>query len=101
MNIVNFSEARKNFKSVLDTVANDKDCTIIVRRDAEDAVVMSKSYYDSLMETVYLLKSPANAQHLEEAIADFVRNSGFHQSRLFGLWHKSSEIIKYQNSSMS
>ncbi|MGB3533162.1 MAG: type II toxin-antitoxin system Phd/YefM family antitoxin [Microcoleaceae cyanobacterium] len=32
------------------------------------AVVMSKSYYDSLMETVYLLKSPANAQHLEEAI---------------------------------
>ena len=25
MNIVNFSEARKNFKSVLDTVANDQD----------------------------------------------------------------------------
>ena len=40
-------------------------------RDAEDAVVMSKSYYDSLMETVYLLKSPANAQHLEEAIAEY------------------------------
>jgi antitoxin YefM len=38
---------------------------------AEDAVVMSKSYYDSLMETVYLLKSPANAQHLEEAIAEY------------------------------
>lgn len=35
------------------------------------AVVMSKSYYDSLMETVYLLKSPANAQHLEEAIAEY------------------------------
>jgi antitoxin YefM len=32
---------------------------------------MSKSYYDSLMETVYLLKSPANAQHLEEAIAEY------------------------------
>jgi antitoxin YefM len=71
VNIVNFSEARKNFKSVLDTVANDKNCTVIVRRDAEDAVIMSKSYYDSLMETVYLLKSPANAQHLEEAIAEY------------------------------
>ncbi len=67
MNIVSFSEARNNFKSVLDRVANDKNCTVIVRTDAEDAVVMSKSYYDSLMETVYLLKSPANAQHLEEA----------------------------------
>ncbi|MGK7932605.1 MAG: type II toxin-antitoxin system Phd/YefM family antitoxin [Microcystaceae cyanobacterium] len=71
MNIVNFSEARQNFKSVLDTVANAQDCTIIVRRDAEDAVIMSKSYYDSLMETVYLLKSPANAKHLEEAINEY------------------------------
>jgi antitoxin YefM len=71
INIVNFSEARKNFKSVLDTVVNDKNCTVIIRRDAEDAVIMSKSYYDSLMETVYLLKSPANAQHLEEAIAEY------------------------------
>jgi antitoxin YefM len=71
MNIINFSEARNNFKSVLDTVANDKNCTVIVRRDAEDVIVMSKSYYDSLMETVYLLKSPANAQHLEQAIAEY------------------------------
>jgi len=71
MNIINFREARNNFKSVLDTVANDKNCAVIVKRDAEDAVVMSKSYYDSLMETVYLLKSPANAQHLEEAIAEY------------------------------
>lgn len=71
LNIVNFREARKNFKSLLDTVANDKNCTVIVRRDAEDAVIMSKSYYDSLMETVYLLKSPANAQHLEEAISEY------------------------------
>ncbi|MDB9429349.1 type II toxin-antitoxin system Phd/YefM family antitoxin [Microcystis aeruginosa CS-555/01A07] len=65
VNIVNFSEAQKNFKSVIDTVANDKNCTVIVRRDTEDVVIMSKSYYDSLMETVYLLKSPANAQHLQ------------------------------------
>ena len=71
VNIVNFSEAGKNLKSVIDTVANDKNCTVIVRRDAEDFVIMSKSYYDSLMETVYLLRSPANAQHLEEVIAEY------------------------------
>ena len=71
MEIINFSEARNNFKTVLNRVANDKDCTIIVRRDAEDAVLMSKSHYDSLMETFYLLKSPANAKHLEEAIAEY------------------------------
>ena len=52
-------------------MANDKNCTVIVRRDAEDAVVMSKSYYDSLIETVYLLKPLANAKHLEQAIAEY------------------------------
>ena len=71
MEIVNFSEARNNFKAVLDRVAKDRDCTVIVRRDAEDAVLMSKSHYDSLMETFYLLQSPANAKHLEEAIAEY------------------------------
>ena len=71
MNKVNFSEARNNFKALLDRVAEDKDCTVIVRSDTEDAVLMSKSYYDSLMETVYLLKSPANAKHLEKAIAEY------------------------------
>jgi antitoxin YefM len=40
-------------------------------RDAEDAVVMSLEYFNSLLETVYLLKSPANAAHLEQSIAQF------------------------------
>ena len=62
MNIVNFSEARNHLKSVLDQVVADADCTIISRRDA--AVVMSLDYYNSLIETVHLLKSPANAAHL-------------------------------------
>ena len=37
----------------------------------DSIAITNKSYYDSLMETVYLLKSPANAQHLEEAIAEY------------------------------
>lgn len=69
MEIVNFTEARQNFKSVLDRVTNDVDCTVVVRRDGDDAVIMSKSHYDSIMETLYLLKSPANAARLKESIA--------------------------------
>lgn len=71
MRIVTFSEARNALKSVLDNVVNDADCTIITRRNAEDAVVMSMEYYNSLMETVHLLKSPANAAHLAESIVSF------------------------------
>ena len=71
MRIVSFTEARNGLKAVLDNVINDADTTIITRRDSEDAVVMSLDYYNSLMETVHLLRSPANAEHLNRSIAQF------------------------------
>ncbi|SFG69832.1 type II toxin-antitoxin system Phd/YefM family antitoxin [Neptunomonas qingdaonensis] len=71
MKIVSFTEARNGLKAVLDGVVNDADTTVITRRDAEDAVVMSLDYYNSLMETVHLLRSPANAEHLNRSIAQF------------------------------
>lgn len=79
MRIISFTEARNGLKTVLDQVVNDADCTVITRRDSEDAVVMSLDYYDSLMETVYLLKSPANAEHLQKSIEQF--NQGKVQER--------------------
>lgn len=71
MRIVSFTEARNGLKAVLDGVVNDADTTVITRRDSEDAVVMSLDYYNSLMETVHLLRSPANAEHLNRSIAQF------------------------------
>ena len=71
MTVVNYTEARNNFKSILDTVVNDADYTIINRRDAEDAVVMSLEYFNAMQETLHLLKSPANVAHLEKSIAQY------------------------------
>jgi antitoxin YefM len=71
MRVINFSEARNHLKSVLDQVVNDADYTVIARRDAEDAVVMSLDQFNGLMETVHLLKSPANALHLEKSIEQY------------------------------
>ena len=71
MRIISFTDARNSLKAVLDNVVNDVDCTVITRRDAEDAVVMSLDYYTSLMETVHLLKSPANAAHLARSIEQY------------------------------
>ena len=71
MKIVTFTEARNQLKSVLDRVVDDADYTVITRRDADDAVVMSLEYFNSLLETVHLLKSPTNAAHLERSIAQY------------------------------
>ena len=71
MRVINFSEARNKLKSVLDQVVSDADYTIISRRDADDAVVMSLEQFNGLMETVHLLKSPANAAHLAKSIKQY------------------------------
>ncbi|CAA0120052.1 Antitoxin YefM [BD1-7 clade bacterium] len=71
MRVVNFSEARNKLKSVLDQVVDDADYTIISRRDADDAVVMSLDQFNGLMETVHLLKNPANAAHLQKSIQQY------------------------------
>ena len=71
MRVVNFSDARNGLKRVFDQVIEDADYTVITRRDAPDAVVMSFDTFSSLMETVHLLKSPANAAHLARSIEQY------------------------------
>ena len=71
MRVISYSEARNNLKSLLDKVAEDADIAVISRRGAEDAVVMSLEYYNALQETLHLLKSPANVEHLKESIAQY------------------------------
>ena len=82
MKIVTFSEARNKLKNVLDQVVNDADYTVITRRDADDAVVMSLEYFNSLLETVYLLKSPANAAHLERSITQYKQGNAVEKALL-------------------
>ena len=69
MKIVTYSEARSALKAVLDRVHDDADVTVISRRDGADAVVMSLDHYQSIMETMHLLSTPANAAHLAKSIA--------------------------------
>ncbi len=71
MRVVNFSEARNSFKHVIDQVIDDADFTVIARRDAPDAVVMSLETFNGLMETVHLLRSPENAAHLVRSLEQF------------------------------
>jgi len=68
MKVIIFIEADKDLKTVLDTVNDSDNVMTITRRDADDAVIMSLKNYNSLMETAYLLKSPANAARLAKSI---------------------------------
>ena len=50
LDVINFTEARNNLKSVLDRVVDDANVTIIARRDAPNAVVMSLDTYNSIAQ---------------------------------------------------
>jgi antitoxin YefM len=69
MRVVNFSYARNNLKKLIEDVVDGEDFIVISRRDAPDAVLLSLDSFNSLMETVHLLKSPANAARLARSLA--------------------------------
>ncbi|AOY94890.1 prevent-host-death protein [Cupriavidus sp. USMAA2-4] len=76
MRTVHFSDARNNLKAVIDQAIADHDAILITRRDAPNAVIMSQEQYDSWMETMYLLSSPANAERLLRSIEQHRRGEG-------------------------
>lgn len=64
----NVSDFRKEMKKYLDHVTEDFETLIINRGKGKGAVMISLSEYNSLMETMYLLSSKANADNLYDAI---------------------------------
>ncbi|MGM8909447.1 type II toxin-antitoxin system Phd/YefM family antitoxin [Psychrobacter sp. 1U1] len=71
MKTFSFAEANQDFKQILDTVNDDTNVVVINRQNNDDAVIMSFAYYNSLIETLYLSKSPANAAHLAKSIEQY------------------------------
>lgn len=69
MRIFNLPDPHVTLESVIDHAVRDADVMVIARCNAPNAVVMSFDYYSSLMETMYLLGTPANAAHLAKSLA--------------------------------
>jgi antitoxin YefM len=67
---VSYSELRTNLASYMDEVCDDRAPLVVTRQNARSVVIMSEEDYEGLMETVHLLKSPANAARLLRSIKD-------------------------------
>lgn len=64
----NYSEFRGDLKKYLDDVEFNKETLIIKRGKGKGTVIISLDEYNSLMETVHLLSSKANADRLYGSI---------------------------------
>ncbi|MFF5444515.1 type II toxin-antitoxin system Phd/YefM family antitoxin [Streptomyces sp. NPDC012888] len=66
---ISANEARQRFYPLIRKVNEDHQPIEVTSRDHGDIVMMSAADFRSWQETVYLLRSPRNAQTLMEAVA--------------------------------
>lgn len=76
MQITTYSAFRQQLKSYLDKVRNSHSPLYVTSASGEDVVVLAKSDYESMEETFYLLKSPANALRLLNGIEEYKKGLG-------------------------
>lgn len=93
MKTMSYTESRANYAKVLDDVVNDREEIIITRAGHESVVIVSLEEYESLKETAYLLRSPANARRLFDSINRLEANQGSEHSLIEDIDRNGNEGI--------
>jgi len=68
MDVITYSDLRRNLKTYMDKVYYDYEPLLIARKNSENLVLLSVHEYNSLIETDYLLRDEANAKHLKKSV---------------------------------
>lgn len=75
-----YTQARAQLARLLAAVSDDQEVVVIQRRGAADVAMIAADELTSLLETVHLLRSPANAERLLAALARVRQAEGQAQS---------------------
>jgi len=76
MKTLSYTESRARYAEVLDSVINDREEIVITRAGHEPVVIVSLADFESLRETAYLMRSPANARRLLDAMERLESGAG-------------------------
>jgi antitoxin YefM len=76
MDAITYTAARENLAATMDRVCTNHDPVIITRNRDQAVIMISLEDYESLQETAYLLRSPANAKRLISAIESLDAGKG-------------------------
>ena len=68
MTAMTYTAAREKLAATMDRVCADHDPVIITRNRDQAVVMISLEDYESLQQTAYLLRTPANAKRLIASI---------------------------------
>ncbi len=72
----NYTNLRQNLASILDESIADRSVIIVTRQGKEDVAILAADELSNILETLHLLRSPANAQKLIAAMkrADIIED---------------------------
>jgi antitoxin YefM len=73
---VTLTELRANMAKHLDQIEADRTELVVTRQNHEPVVILPLAEFEGLRETVHLLSTPANADHLRRSIADLNAGKG-------------------------
>jgi antitoxin YefM len=68
MEVINYTELRKNLKETLDQVSEEQVTYIVHRGMQQNAVIISLAEYNSMRETLHLISNRKNAEVLFDSI---------------------------------
>ena len=71
MTRVSYTDLRSNLAKYMDEVCDNRDALTVTRQNARSVVMLSEEEYESMIETLHLLRSPANAAHLLRGLKQF------------------------------
>lgn len=77
-----YTESRARYAETLDAVVDDREEVIISRAGHEPVVMVALDDYESLKETAYLLRNPANARRLLSSIDQLEHGGGIQRDAL-------------------
>ena len=73
---VSYTEAREHLAELWDRALADREPIRLTRRGSDLVVLVAADEYEGLVETVHLLRSPANAARLFDALAEARAGAG-------------------------
>jgi antitoxin YefM len=63
-----YSQAKLNLATILDQVCDNREIIVIKRRNQENVALIAEDELSSLLECVYLLRSPENPKRLFQSL---------------------------------
>ena len=68
MEVVNYTEFRKNLTKSLNKVNDDAEIVVVSRSKGKNVVVMALEEYNAIQETLHVVQSVSNRNRLDKAI---------------------------------